>query len=53
MKTVHKNVAKAHKKNSMKAFDRLVRVVDGEPQIISDPPLLVPARELLDEGQQP
>ena len=47
MKTVHKNVAKAHKKNSMKAFDRLVRVVDGEPQIVSDPPLLVPARELV------
>ena len=52
MKVVHKNVAKAHKKNSMKAFDRLVRVVDGEPRIISDPPLLVPARELLDEGQE-
>jgi uncharacterized protein (DUF2252 family) len=52
MKTVQKNVAKAHKKNSLKAFDRLVRVVDGEPQIVSDPPLLVPARELLDEGQE-
>ena len=52
MKRARKNVAKAHKKNSMKAFDRLVRVVDGEPQIISDPPLLVPARELLDEGQE-
>src|SRR5690349_15555484 len=45
MKAVKKNVAKAHKKNSMKAFDRLVQVVNGEPQIISDPPLLVPARE--------
>jgi uncharacterized protein (DUF2252 family) len=52
MKAVQRNVAKAHKKNSMKAFDRLVRVVDGEPQIISDPPLLVPARELLDKGQE-
>ena len=47
-----KNVAKAHKKNSMKAFDRLVRVVDGEPQIISDPPLLVPARELVSKDQR-
>ena len=28
----------------MKAFDRLVRVVDGEPRIISDPPLLFPPR---------
>ena len=52
MKAAQKNVKKAHKKNSMKAFDRLVRVVDGEPQIISDPPLLVPARELLSEGQE-
>jgi Uncharacterized protein conserved in bacteria (DUF2252) len=52
IKAARKNVAKAHKKNSLKAFDRLVRVVDGEPQIISDPPLLVPARELLDEGQE-
>ena len=52
MKVAQKNVAKAHKKNSLKAFDRLVRVVDGEPRIISDPPLLVPARELLDEGQE-
>ncbi len=51
MKGVEKNVAKAGKKNSMKAFDRLVRVVDGEPRIISDPPLLVPARELVPEDQ--
>src|SRR5262245_10411065 len=52
LKAARKNVAKAHKKNSLKAFDRLVRVVDGEPQIISDPPLLVPARDLLSEGQR-
>jgi uncharacterized protein (DUF2252 family) len=52
MKAAQKNVKKAKKKNSMKAFDRLVRVVDGEPQIISDPPLLVPARELLSKGQE-
>ena len=51
MKTARKSVAKAGKKNSMKAFDRLVRVVDGEPQIISDPPLLVPAKELVSENQ--
>jgi uncharacterized protein (DUF2252 family) len=51
LKAARKGVAKAHKKNSLKAFDRLVRVVDGEPQIISDPPLLVPARELLSEDQ--
>jgi uncharacterized protein (DUF2252 family) len=51
MKVARKDVEKAHKKNSLKAFDRLVRVVDGEPQIISDPPLLVPVRDLVSEGQ--
>jgi uncharacterized protein (DUF2252 family) len=49
MKKVKKGVAKAGKKSSLRAFDRLVRVVDGEPRIISDPPLLVPARELVSE----
>jgi uncharacterized protein (DUF2252 family) len=52
MKTARRSVAKAGKKNSLKAFDRLVEVADGEPRIISDPPLLVPARELLSEGQE-
>jgi uncharacterized protein (DUF2252 family) len=52
MKVARKNVAKAHKKNSLKAFDRLVHEVDGEPRIISDPPLLVPARELVSEDQR-
>ena len=50
MKAAQKNVAKAEKKNSLKAFDRLVREVDGEPRIISDPPLLVPAAELVFGG---
>ena len=51
MKAARKGVKKAGKKNSLRAFDRLVRVVDGEPRIISDPPLLVPARELVSEDQ--
>jgi uncharacterized protein (DUF2252 family) len=52
MKSARKDVAKAQRKNSLKAFDRLVRMNDGEPRIISDPPLLVPARELVSEGQR-
>ena len=48
-KEARKGVAKAGKKNSLRAFDRLVRVVDGEPRSISDPPLLVPASELVPE----
>ena len=30
----------------MQAFDKLTTVVDGEPRIISDPPLIVPVEEL-------
>jgi uncharacterized protein (DUF2252 family) len=52
MKAVRKNVKKAGKKNSLRAFDRLVHEVDGEPRIISDPPLLVPAGELVSKDQQ-
>jgi uncharacterized protein (DUF2252 family) len=52
LKAARKGIAKAKKKGSLKAFDRLVRVEDGEPRIISDPPLLVPARELLGEDQR-
>jgi uncharacterized protein (DUF2252 family) len=52
LKTARKNVAKAQKKNSLKAFDRLVEVVDGAPRILSDPPLLVPARDLLSSAQE-
>jgi len=52
MKAAKKNVEKAHKKNSLKAFDRLVHEVDGQPRIISDPPLLVPARELVSDDRR-
>jgi uncharacterized protein (DUF2252 family) len=52
MKAAEKNVEKAQKKNSLKAFDRLVHEVDGEPRIISDPPLLVPARELVSDDRR-
>jgi uncharacterized protein (DUF2252 family) len=52
LKAAKKGVAKAYKKNSLKAFDRLCQQVDGEPRIISDPPLIVPARELVDDDQR-
>ena len=31
----------------MQAFEKLTRIVDGEPRIISDPPLIVPIDELV------
>jgi uncharacterized protein (DUF2252 family) len=47
-----RNLAKARSKNSLKAFDRLVEEVGGEPRFISDPPLLVPARELISDDRR-
>jgi uncharacterized protein (DUF2252 family) len=37
---------KAQTKDSMKAFAKLTHEVDGEPRIVSDPPLIVPVDEL-------
>ena len=45
-KQLKKAAAKAQTKDSLKAFAKLTREVDGEPRIISDPPLIVPIDEL-------
>ena len=46
-----RNVAKARTKDSIKAFDKLVRVVDGQPQLVGDPPLIVPVSDLFPEQE--
>ena len=46
-RTVQRNVDKARTKDSLKAFAKLTHLVDGQPRIRSDPPLLVPIEELL------
>ena len=45
-KKAEKTVAKARTKDSMTAFSKLTRMVDGEPQIVSDPPLIERVQEL-------
>ena len=35
------------------AFGKLTAIVDGEPRIVSDPPLIVPIDELLGAGEAP
>ena len=45
-KRLERNVAKARTRDSMRAFSKLTREVDGEPRIISEPPLIVPVEEL-------
>jgi uncharacterized protein (DUF2252 family) len=44
---VRKSVAKAQAKNSMRALEKLTHIVDGELRIRSEPPLIVPAEELM------
>jgi uncharacterized protein (DUF2252 family) len=47
--TVARGAAKAQTKNSLKAFSKLTHEVGGEPRIVSDPPLIVPIEELMDD----
>jgi uncharacterized protein (DUF2252 family) len=47
LKTVDKGIAKARTRDSMQEVAKLTRLVRGRPQIISDPPLLVPIEELV------
>ncbi len=46
LKRAQATVAKARTRDSMQAFSKLTRIVDGEPHIVSDPPLIVPVSEL-------
>ena len=50
LRQAEKIVEKARTRDSMQAFDKLTRVVDGEPRIVSDPPLIVPMEELFPEA---
>jgi uncharacterized protein (DUF2252 family) len=48
---VDRNVAKARTKDSLAAFAKLTHLVDGEPRIAGDPPLIVPVEDLLQPGE--
>jgi len=47
LKTLSAAVGKAESKNNLRALDKLTVTVDGVPRIVSQPPLVVPAVELL------
>ncbi len=51
LKAVDRNIAKARRKDRLRAFSKLTRRVDGELRIASDPPVLVPLEELF-SGKQ-
>ena len=46
-KMVDKGMAKARTRDSMQEVAKLTHLVDGRPQIIADPPLIVPVADLL------
>ena len=48
MRTFTKTTAKARTRDSMTAFEKLTHIVDGQPRIRSDPPLVVPIDELFE-----
>jgi uncharacterized protein (DUF2252 family) len=43
---LQRNVQHARAKDSLRALAKLTHLVDGEPRIVSDPPLIVPVEEL-------
>ncbi|MFF7968318.1 DUF2252 domain-containing protein [Streptomyces sp. NPDC007903] len=45
-------MAKARTRDSLQAFDKLTETVDGRPRIAADPPLLIPAGDLLPEVER-
>jgi uncharacterized protein (DUF2252 family) len=47
-KLMEKNLAKTRAKDSLRAFSKLTTIVDGEPRIAADPPLIVPIEDLAD-----
>jgi uncharacterized protein (DUF2252 family) len=46
-KRADKNIAKTETKDSLKAFAKLTEIVDGEPRIISDPPVVTPIEDIV------
>ena len=46
-KTAEKTLEKAHSRDSLQALSKLAELVDGEYRIVSQPPIVVPMRELL------
>jgi uncharacterized protein (DUF2252 family) len=49
---VEKRVAKTRTRDSLQAFSKLTREIDGVRRIVADPPLLVPIADLLPAGTE-
>ncbi|GAA3979688.1 DUF2252 domain-containing protein [Streptomyces plumbiresistens] len=51
-KNLARAMAKARTRDSLQAFDKLTETVGGRPRIAADPPLLVPAGDLLPDVER-
>jgi uncharacterized protein (DUF2252 family) len=51
-RTVERAAARARMNDSAHALAKLTRLVDGEPRIVSEPPLIVPIDELTSDSSQ-
>ena len=49
-KAIEKDLAKARARDNVQAFAKLADEENGEPRIVSNPPLIVPIEELIPEG---
>jgi uncharacterized protein (DUF2252 family) len=49
--TFRRNLAKTRAKDRMRALSKLTREVDGKLRIVSEPPLIVPIDELVDDTE--
>ncbi|HVY77610.1 MAG TPA: DUF2252 domain-containing protein [Solirubrobacterales bacterium] len=52
VKAFRRNLAKARAKDRMRALSKLTREVDGRLRIVSEPPLIIPLRELSEESPE-
>jgi uncharacterized protein (DUF2252 family) len=48
-----RNVAKTRSKDSLKALAKLTEIVDGQPRIVSDPPLIVTIEDVASADEVP
>ncbi|WP_234335216.1 MULTISPECIES: DUF2252 domain-containing protein [Streptomyces] len=51
-KNLARAMAKARTRDSLQTFDKLTETVDGKPRIAADPPLLIPAGDLLPDVER-
>jgi uncharacterized protein (DUF2252 family) len=51
-KRFEKGLAKTRTKDSLRALAKLTELDDGQPRIVSDPPLIVPLAELAPAGEE-